>query len=184
MHTGNFSIRYARALLAFANETGAQHKVYHEALTLRKCFSEVPKLRETMENPILPDKAKYAVLEKAIGENVSKEMARFFQLVIKNKRTTSLQYMMNNFVDLYRKQENISIGKLTTAVPMAPHEIERIRQIVVNHKGGTAEFVTHVDPSIIGGFIFDIGVYRLDASIAKQIKSVKHQFIEKNKRLV
>ena len=184
MHTANFSIRYARALLAFANETGVQQKVYKEALVLRRNFAEIPKLKETLENPVLDDTTKYEVLKKAVGENVSKELARFFQLVIKNKRTNYLPYMMNNFVDLYRKQEKISIGKLTTAVPIAPQEIERIRKIVVNHKGGTAEFLTHVDPSLIGGFIFDIGGYRLDASVSKQIKRVKQQFIEKNKRIV
>jgi F-type H+-transporting ATPase subunit delta len=35
-----------------------------------------------------------------------------------------------------------------------------------------------------GGFIFEIGTYRLDASVASQIRRVKQQFIEKNRRIV
>ena len=35
-----------------------------------------------------------------------------------------------------------------------------------------------------GGFIFEIGTYRLDASVANQIKRVKQQFIAKNRRIV
>ena len=73
---------------------------------------------------------------------------------------------------------------MTTAVPMASKELEQIRKMVVDHKGGTAEFSTQVDPSIEGGFIFEIGTYRLDASIANQIQRVKQQFIEKNRRIV
>ena len=42
MITGAISMRYARALLMFANEAGVASKVYQEALTLRKSFREVP----------------------------------------------------------------------------------------------------------------------------------------------
>ena len=46
------------------------------------------------------------------------------------------------------------------------------------------ELQTEVDPSIEGGFIFDINDFRLDASIATQLKKVKQQFIDKNRRIV
>ena len=41
-----------------------------------------------------------------------------------------------------------------------------------------------VDPDIIGGGILEIGYWRIDASIAGQLKRVKKQFIEKNRRIV
>jgi F-type H+-transporting ATPase subunit delta len=41
-----------------------------------------------------------------------------------------------------------------------------------------------VDPKILGGFIFEIDDYRLDASVATQFEKIKKQFIEKNKRIV
>ena len=84
----------------------------------------------------------------------------------------------------YRKQEKIRVGKLTTAVPIAPEEVERIRRIVVDHAGGTAEFTTKVDPSIEGSFIFEINTYRLNASVADQMRRIRQQFIEKNRRIV
>lgn len=40
MNLGAISMRYARALLMFANDAGVAAKVYHEALTLRKSFRE------------------------------------------------------------------------------------------------------------------------------------------------
>ena len=49
---------------------------------------------------------------------------------------------------------------------------------------GTVEFKTKIDPKLEGGFIFEIGTYRLDASVANQIKRVKQQFIAKNRRIV
>jgi F-type H+-transporting ATPase subunit delta len=41
-----------------------------------------------------------------------------------------------------------------------------------------------VNPEIEGGFIFDVNDYRLDASVATQLKRMKQQFIDKNRRIV
>ena len=48
MNTGAISMRYARALLMFANEAGVAAKVYQEALTLHKSFLQVAELRRAM----------------------------------------------------------------------------------------------------------------------------------------
>ena len=184
MNTGAISIRYARALLMFANEAGVAAKVYQEALTLRKSFRQVTELRRAMELPVMTRENKYKVLVQAAGGEITKQMQKFLELVLTEKREKFLMGINQAFIDLYRKQEKIRVGKLTTAVPIAPEEVERIRQIVVQSAGGTAEFATQVDPSIEGGFIFEINTYRLNASVADQMRRIKQQFIEKNRRIV
>ena len=111
-------------------------------------------------------------------------MLRFLELVLNERREKFLNRMSQAYIYLYRKQEKIRVGKLTTAVPIAPEEVERIRRIVVESAGGTAEFTTQVDPDIEGGFIFEINTYRLNASVADQMRRIKQQFIEKNRRIV
>lgn len=184
MYAGAISMRYAKALLLFANESKTAESVYQEALRLVQSFEEVAALRQAMDNPILSKVEKKRLLSTAAGGNVSDETERFFMLVLQKKREKYIVAMMRSYIVLFRQQENISVGKLTTAVPMAPKEVERIRRIVVDYKGGSAEFSTKVDSAIEGGFIFEIGTYRLDASIANQIRRVKKQFIEKNRRIV
>lgn len=184
MYTGAITMRYAKALLAYANEAKVEYALYQQALTLERSFREVPELRTAMENPVLLPEEKLKVLAVASGGKTIYELERFFRLVMQQRREKYLSAMIRNYIDLYRKQENISIGKLTTAVPMAFKEVERIRRIIVDHKGGTAEFSTKVEPDIKGGFVFEIGTYRLDASVANQMRRIKQQFIEKNRRIV
>lgn len=184
MNTGAISMRYARALLMFANEAGVASKVYQEALTLRKSFREVPELKSAIEKPVMTRENKYRVLIQAAGGEITKQMQKFIDLVLQEKREKFLIGINQAFIDLYRKQEKIRVGRLTTAVPIAPEEVERIRKIVVESAGGTAEFATMVDPSIEGGFIFEINTYRLNASVADQMRRIKQQFIEKNRRIV
>ena len=184
MNTGAISMRYARALLMFANEAGVAAKVYQEALTLRKSFREVPELKSAIEKPVMTRENKYRVLIQAAGGEITKQMQKFIDLVLQEKREKFLVGINQAFIDLYRKQEKIRVGRLTTAVPIAPEEVERIRKIVVESAGGPAEFATKVDPSIEGGFIFEINTYRLNASVADQMRRIKQQFIEKNRRIV
>ena len=184
MNTGAISMRYARALLMFANEADVAAKVYQEALTLRKSFREVPELKSAIEKPVMTRENKYRVLIQAAGGEITKQMQKFIDLVLQEKREKFLVGINQAFIDLYRKQEKIRVGRLTTAVPIAPEEVERIRKIVVESAGGTAEFATMVDPSIEGGFIFEINTYRLNASVADQMRRIKQQFIEKNRRIV
>lgn len=184
MYIGTISMRYAKALLMFANEAGVASKVYQEALTLRKSFREVPELRHVLDKPVMTKENKMQLLVQASGGDISLQMRKFFELVLKEKREKFLVNINQSFIDLYRKQEKIRVGKLITAVPIASEEVERIRKIVVDHAGGTAEFATKVDPSIEGGFIFEINTYRLNASIADQMRRIKQQFIEKNRRIV
>ena len=184
MNTGAISMRYARALLMFANEAGVAAKVYQEALTLHKSFLQVAELRRAMELPVISRSDKIRVLVQAAGGEITMQMKKFLELVLNEKREKFLIGINQAFIDLYRKQEKIRVGKLTTAVPIAPEEVDRIRQIVIQSAGGTAEFATKVDPSIEGGFIFEINTYRLNASVADQMRRIKQQFIEKNRRIV
>ena len=184
MNTGAISMRYARALLMFANEAGVAAKVYQEALTLHKSFLQVAELRRAMELPVISRSDKIRVLVQAAGGEITMQMKKFLELVLNEKREKFLIGINRAFIDLDRKREKIRVGKLTTAVPIAPEEVDRIRQIVIQSAGGTAEFATKVDPSIEGGFIFEINTYRLNASVADQMRRIKQQFIEKNRRIV
>ena len=120
MYIGVVSMRYAKALLAYADDAKVEDAVYREALLLKDSYAQVPELRQAMDNPVLAPDVKLRLVVEAAGGKVTKELERFVQLVLKEKREKFLQFMINSYIDLYRKQKNISIGKLTTAYPVAP----------------------------------------------------------------
>lgn len=185
MYIGVISMRYAKALLAYADEKGTEDTVYEEAGILADSFSRIPELRQALDNPVLPAETKLKLIcEAAGGGKVSEELKHFVELVLEERREKFLQFMIMSYIDLYRKQKNISVGKITTVCPVAEEVVNRIRALVVEKTHGTVEFKTKIDPKLEGGFIFEIGTYRLDASVANQIKRVKQQFIAKNRRIV
>ena len=185
MYIGVISMRYAKALLAYADENTVEDTVYEESKRLADSFSKVPELRQALDSPVLPVVTKLQLVCEAAGNGkVSNEFKRFVELVLEERREKFLQFIIMSYIDLYRKQKNISIGKITTVCPVADEVVNRIRALVVEKTHGTVEFKTKIDPKLEGGFIFEIGTYRLDASVANQIKQVKRQFIDKNRRIV
>ncbi len=185
MNTGLVSSRYAKALLKFAMENGTEKQVYAQVMTLHERLSSLPQLRELIDYPKhLPDSSKLELLESALGEEkMAPELHRFICLVMKNHRTRLLRLMFVSFIFQYREAHGIKLSKLVTAVPDT--ELERkLERIIKERKGDSVLFEHRIDPDILGGFIFEIDGYRLDASTASQLKSVRRQFIEKNRRIV
>ena len=186
MEVGILSMRYAKAMIEYAQEKGVEDRVYQEFLTLSHSFCAQPGLREALGNPVIAIKEKLAlVCTAADGEGTStREFIRFITLVLKNRREGYLQFIGLMYLDLYRKLKHIGVGKLITAVDVDKATSDRIRSAAAHILHAQMELETVVDPSIEGGFIFDINDYRLDASVATQLKRVKQQFIDKNRRIV
>lgn len=172
MDIGVISIRYARALLKAATDNKIEDTVYQDMSTLAHSYIDVPRLRSTIDNPMLPKDKKLSLLVAAAGNNISQLTQKFIQLVLHEGRESVLQFMANSYITLYRKQCNIIRGKLTTAVAVSPETEQRMRNMVERKTKGKVEFETEVNPEIIGGFILEYDTYRLDASVQSQLRKV------------
>jgi F-type H+-transporting ATPase subunit delta len=186
MDIGIISSRYARALMQYAQSTGTEDRLYDEVRSLEHSFRRHPNLREALANPVLSTKEKLQLITAATVGNgeTCREMGRFLTLVLRNRREQYLQYICLSFLQLYRKMHRIATVRLITAVPVHRPVWERIRSKVRKRLNANIELQTEVNPAIEGGFIMELADYRLDASIATQLKRVKKQLINKNRRIV
>lgn len=179
-------MRYATALIKYATAHKAEDTVYEELYRLVSSYSKNHRLRPVLENPILSKKEKERIICIAANgdQECSPEFTGFVRLVLNKRREFYLQYIALSYISQYRNMKHIGFGRLITAIPIDKETEEEIRRTAAAFVHAKMELQSSVDPSIGGGFIFDINDYRLDASIASQLKKVKRQFIEKNKRIV
>ncbi len=183
MDIGIVAKRYAKALYAYAQENGSEERVHREMQTLLRHFLALPQLRQALDNPVLTKEEKTAILCQAAGGEVSEAFQRFTRLIMDKRREKQIQFIAVSYADLYRQHHNILTAHLTTASPISEQNLEKMKQLVVNSAQGTVEFETHVDKTIVGGFVLDVNFERMDASVAQQIREVSRQFDEKNKRM-
>ena len=179
MDIGVISVRYARALLKSATDAKIEADVYKEMQTLAKSYTEVPQLRQTIDNPMLSKDTKQQLLLTAVGEKPCEvgekpcELTKaFISLVLKEDRENVMQFIANSYVTLYRQQKNVIRGRLITAAAVSPATEQKMRQMVESKTNGTVEFETEVNPDIIGGFILEYDTYRMDASVKSKLNSI------------
>ena len=173
MDIGVISVRYARALLKCSTEAGKEDVVYKEMTTLAESYLNVAELRRVVAGPTVSKETKAKVLTAAAGGNVSEITERLISLILKEGREDLAQFIANSYITLYRQQKNITRGKLTTAVPVSPDVQKKMLQMVEGRTKGNVEFVTEVNPDILGGFVLEYDTYRLDTSVKTQLNNIQ-----------
>ena len=187
MNTGTVSVRYARALLAYAVEQADDKQVYAEMQILAERLRSVHAIHDRIVDPTVSASAKCNLLEIAVTDGKSKlsgSTAAFFNLVIGAGRGDCLLFMSISYQDLYRRRNGIVPVELVTATQVGDERRERLKQLVENVEHGKVEWTHTVDPAIEGGFVLMVDGYRLDASVAWQLQRIRKELIEKNNRII
>ena len=184
MNAGIIASRYAKALLKFVQETGNGDKVYAQAGVLALRMQEYRQLEDYIgHHPEISLEKKLLLLETALGEPMAMELTRFVGLVVSRRRTYFFLRMLYAFLSLYREACNIKVGRLITALP-AEGLKERMEELFHDKTGAEVRLEMKVDPEILGGFVFELDDWRLDASVEGQFRKIKAKLIDNNNRIV
>ena len=109
--------------------------------------------------------------------------AIFVGLVISRRRTEFFHRMLYSFLSQYREFYNIKVGRLMTALP-AEGLKERMEELFHARTGAEVHLDVKVNPEILGGFVFELDDWKLDASVATQIRKISRRLIDNNNRIV
>lgn len=175
MEMGMVSVRYARALFAYAKDQEKEARVYDDMKMLWSSFRKEPALKGTLANPTLRPAVKEQLLVSAAGIEVSDAYTRFIRLVLTHKRENMLPIICLLYLGLYRKENRINQVSIETAVPLDPAIRNRIMYELQLKTKGTVELSEHIRPQLIGGLVMRMNDYRLDASVASQLKKAEQQ---------
>lgn len=206
MNTGIIATRYATALLKLVDETGSGDVVAAQVQVIEKALDEVPEFRRAVDDPAVSVVRKISLFEAALKDSMAQELRKFLELLIRNGRIGDIRLVLTTFVTEYYRSRHIKRARLVVAdpalldpepTPSDPVPVEgslrqaqrpalesRLRELIGKETGCELLLETKVDPSLIGGFVFEVEDMILDASVSRQLDVIRHQFIEKNRRIV
>ncbi|MFN5937532.1 MAG: ATP synthase F1 subunit delta [Sphingobacteriales bacterium] len=171
--------RYAKALFDLAVETGALEKVKDDINTI--AAAAVGDLNTVMVSPVIRGDQKEKIFAAIFGDKVSPLTISFFNLVFKKGREVAIREIMEAYMDLYRAHHHIQKVEITTATPVEPQVHQQIldsMRKVEGYEQAKFDVSPKVDPSIVGGFVLQVGDNLFDASIRHDLQTIKKQFIE------
>ena len=173
------ALRYAKAMLSYAQESKAAEAVANDMYSLISLLQKNNEVQTMLENPILPVAEKEAVLKELFSQ-ASPETFKLFSLLAAKNRLAILAVTGEQYTRLYAQTQGEVTAIVTTAIGLTPS----LKQAVLEKaKGLTKENVqleNKIDPGIIGGFILKIGDLQYDASVSHQLKSIKTTLINTN----
>jgi F-type H+-transporting ATPase subunit delta len=126
---------------------------------------------------VVPHNDKLELLCSAVGDMAGEAYRRFMQLVLENRREGLLQNIALSYLTLYRRVHRIGRISVASAAPLSESLISRIKYDVERRIRGTVELDARVDPSLGGGFIFQIDDFRVDTSVAGQLEKVRKSLL-------
>ena len=178
--------RYALTLVKYVRVTGRGEIVCSEAETLEKALFSVPDLRRmvTAADDVVKPAEKIKLLQAALGDRMSPEMSRFLTLLNDNGRMSLVEDILRDFLNIYRRSVGIRKAHLTTVSQPSERLLQRLREVVKQKTGDDVIIEVSVDPSIVGGFVFDLDEYLMDASVKHQLDLIREEFIERNRRII
>jgi len=177
MNLGKISIRYARALYNLAEEKGVHHDIYNQMCVVSDSFIQLPRLTEALANPMYSADEKERLLETSAGINISPVLTQFFKFVIEKGREEFMVFIAMSYQDIYRKEQRIVLGKISSASKLNEDSLARIKKYIAEHYDSNLLVTTQVDPSLIGGFIMEVNNFRFDVSAKTELENIQKQMV-------
>ena len=169
--------RYANVFLAHAMQSESLEQLNDGVAFLQNMFRDNPSLGGVLHNPTIPRSEKEKILEKLCKNDISPLLWRFLKIIIEQRQVEQIKEILSVFLVEYRSYIGIQSAVLTTTVPLTEVLLERFIEEVKQLKGCKEVLLEqHIDPSIIGGYILQIGTLKLDRSVKHQLNLLKNSF--------
>ena len=177
MSAKRIASRYAKSLLDLAKESNNLEVVFGDMQELEKAV-ENRDLYLMLKSPIINTKKKKDIATKIFGGSFDKMSSAFIDIIIRKGREAYLPEIATEFIAQYNAYKSISSATLTSATPLTDTALTSIkaRLLESNITNDNIDIKTKVDPSILGGFIIEIGDRLYDASVAHKLDKLKKQF--------
>jgi F-type H+-transporting ATPase subunit delta len=178
MNNPRLATRYAKSLLDLATEQGQVDAVYADMKLLQAIFKSNPDFTAVLRSPIIKADKKGKIVDAVTTGRIGTLSAAFNTLLMKKGREENLPEIAGAFIEQYNSINGIRKVKLTTATAIT----EELKNTILSQvKGDTPvekiELETAVKDELIGGFVLETGGTLVDASILRDLKDIRKQFM-------
>jgi F-type H+-transporting ATPase subunit delta len=177
MSVSRIASRYAKSLIDFAQENNKLEEVRTDMALLDKAL-ESRDLVMLLKSPIVNELKKKEIFNVLFDGKLSDTTLGYLNIIMNKGREEYIPAISNEFEAQYKLMKGISEVKLTTATPISEANLSSIKAKLLssNETSQEVEIDTIVDPSILGGFIIEIGDKLYNDSIAYKLSQMKKGF--------
>ena len=170
---------YARSAYALADEQGAAESLHDELEEFVKQLDKEPALERFLSSPLVETGERKQMLDRLFEGHMSEILLDTLQVMNKKGRSGLVRALS----EAYREEFEDRTGRVTVSVRTAVALTENLRQRLLEatsrFTGREASLMETVDGSLIGGMILLVGDRKIDSSVAKDLRQLETQFLDR-----
>ncbi len=170
------ALRYAKAVLNLAKESGKEVEVNNAMLLIAETISESKELALVLGSPVVKAADKIKALKAIFSDSIDQISLGVIGLLGENKRLPLLGMVAKQYSILFDHYRLVDVARVTTAVPLTEDLREKVLAKIKELTGNEASIENVVNEDILGGFILRVGDIQYDASISNNFNELKRQF--------
>jgi F-type H+-transporting ATPase subunit delta len=172
---------YAEALLGAAEGAGQVDAVLEELDSLvADVFDPHPELERVLASGVISHDERSGILDRVLGVQASPLVMSFLKVVSRHGRMNCLRVIRSQAHAIHRQKLGEVAVQVTTAAPLEQAAAQRLREALQPLLGGTPVLHERVDPAVIGGVVVRVGDTIYDASVARQLETMRQQMIDRS----
>lgn len=165
--------RYAAALFELAEERREIETVERDLGALDAATTESADFRRLLTNPLVDRQAATAGAAAVAGAlGLGALVANFLGVLARNRRLAQLAPSIAAFRRMAANWRGETQAEVTSARPLAPDQLDQMRQKLRARVGREVAVVERVDPAILGGLVVRIGSQMIDGSVRTKLNTL------------
>jgi F-type H+-transporting ATPase subunit delta len=171
--------RYAKALLDVAVQESDPAAIERDLSQIVTALTQHQDLHRVMTSPGTPQAARVNIV-KALASRAGVQMpvAKLLALLAERGRLELLPDLLDVYRERLLAHNNIVRATVTSAAPLSADRIQRLEASLSELTGRRVQLDAHVDSSLIGGVVTQIGSTVYDGSIRTQLRKMRQQLVE------
>lgn len=172
--------RYAKALFDVSVQEKADLAKADQDLTaIADLLAGNRELLLAAERAGVPDAARIGIMERIADRlGVGAQVKKLLVMLTRDRKLVLAKDLSEAYRDRLLAHQNIVLGDLTSATPLAPEKAKAIEERLSAVTGKTVKLTQHVDPALIGGVVARIGSTVYDGSVKTQLVQLRHELSE------
>ncbi len=165
--------RYGQAIFELAQEQGEAGQWGQDVALVAEAFSN-PDFNALLKHAGVSAEDKQNAVDTVLG-GVNPMVHNMVSLLVARGLVDAIPDACQEFSVLLDRQEGRQRVEVTTAVPLAPPEVERITRFISGLIGREVVVTPRVDEEILGGLVIQIGDRLLDGSARARLDGLRER---------
>jgi len=173
---------YAEALFNLAREHNQVEEVRRDLGTLMEAVAQAPEIRSLLQSAAIDTDERARVIERVLRGRAH-DLVTNTLLVMNRHGRSGLLGVLTRCFDLRRQDAAGQVEvTATSAVPLGAEQQAAVTRVAAERSGRQPLVRFVVDPDILGGLILQIGDWRYDYSLRRQLRNVTDRLHSRGER--